>query len=94
MSDTDKKIANDERERLGLERNKKFSMTKPRAGSPSATSSNQTNQLSKLKETNANYKGTTSGLQTSATTTTSDDIDIEDAGDAFGGKSSKKSKIK
>ena len=67
----------------------------PRAGRPSVTSSNQMNHLVQLKNANAKYKRTISGLQTGATTTTtSEDVDMEGGGDAFGGNSSNKSKTK
>ena len=90
MSDGDKKIVNDERARLGLGRNKKTNpRSKARAGRPSATSSNQMNQLAQLKKANAKHKRTIAGLQTGATTTVSEDVDMEDASDAFGGKSKK-----
>ena len=47
------------------------------------------NQLAQLKKANAKHKRTIAGLQTGATTTFSDDVDMEDASDAFGGKSKK-----
>jgi len=89
MSDGDKKLVNDERARLGLGRNKKSKQSRARAGRPSATSSNQMNQLAQLKKANAKHKRTIAGLQTGATTTISEDVDMEDASDAFGGKSKK-----
>ena len=51
------------------------------------------NQLAQLKKVNTKHKQIIVGLQTGATTTTSEDVNMEDAGDEFGGKS-KKSKNK
>ena len=95
MAESDKKIVMDERVRLGIGRNKKPPRQRSgarngaRAGRTSATSSNQLNQLAQLKKANANHKRTIAGLQTGATTTISEDVDMEDASDSFGGKSKK-----
>ena len=95
MSPDEKKEINDERARLGLGRKKrhnnaKFSQHKARVGQ----SKSAANQLVQLKAANIKHKRTIATLQTHVTTESpsSSDVEMGDAGSAFGGKSKKSKK--
>jgi len=83
LSPEDRRRVNDERARLG-----KGKSRRTKQGAP-----NLQNQLTQLKKANAKHKRTIAGLKTdpAVKTDSTHDKDIEqDAGDAFGGKKSKK----
>ena len=92
MSPTDRKKVNDERARLGLGRNKKQSRSYNRQDPKKGKyENNVSNQLTQLKAANAKHKRTIAGLKSSSSETETPPIeeDIEDAGNAFGGKTKK-----
>ena len=93
MDPEDKKKANDERARLGLGRNRKKQAYQGR-GNSSRHSANASNQLYQLKAANAKYKRTIASLnRTNSEGAPSDnDVEMSDAGNAFGGKSKKAKK--
>ena len=90
MDTSGKKKVNDERTRLGLGRHIKkvgFQSTVKK----SSQNYNNHNQLTQLKAANTKYKRTIASLKISTPeeSPSNSDVDIYNAGDAFGGKAKK-----
>jgi hypothetical protein len=92
MSPDDKKLVNDERAKLGLGRNKHTKYPKHKSKADHVKSAH--NQLMQLKAANTKHKRTIATLQTrvAADSPPSSDVEMGDAGSAFGGKSKKSKK--
>ena len=87
--ESDKKVVNDKRVILGLDRNKKLRPNRTRADRPPVSSNNTLNQLTQFKKTNAKHKRTIVDLKMDTTTNELDDVNMKDASDEFCGKSKK-----
>ena len=96
LSADDRKKVNDERARLGLGRNKNRGGRKN--ASNSSTAKAISNQFKQLKEANAKHKRTIASLKKEdpedESTNKDKDIEMDDAGNAFGGKTKKAKKGK
>ena len=94
LSASNRKKINEKRAWLGLTRNsrRKGSDFRPQRKRKRDKSNNSLNQLNQLKAANAKHKRTIAGLKSTgyeATYTQNDEVDVEDAGDYFGGKTKK-----
>ena len=91
MNPEDQKKVNDERVRLGLDRNRNKPTYK---GKQNRNSANTSNHLTQLKAANTNYKRTIDSLKSiySEDTPSDDDVEMFDAGNVFGGKAKKAKK--